>query len=54
MSQKLKVGDELVIYGYKWVQVQEIMDDGETAWAIDKDGESHEVSYDMADHIYQV
>lgn len=42
---------EGIIDGWRWVQVEELTEDG-TAWAVDQDGESHEVGLGDFDHIY--
>jgi hypothetical protein len=51
MNDTLKIGMEGVIHGWRWVQVDEVNEDG-SGWAVDQDGESHEITIDMFDHIY--
>ena len=48
---KLHIGMEGIIDGWRWVQVEELTEDG-TAWAVDQDGESYEVALADFDHIY--
>ena len=53
--KKLHVGMEGIIHGLtspRWVYVEELIDDGSTAWAIDQDGEEFEVTIADFDHIY--
>lgn len=50
--KELTIGMEGIIHGWRWVQVEELTDEG-TAWAVDQDGESHEITMADFDHIYQ-
>ena len=50
--KELTIGMEGIIDGWRWVQVEELTEDG-TAWAVDQDGESHEICLGDFDHIYQ-
>ncbi len=50
-AKKLHIGMEGIIDGWRWVQVEELTEDG-TAWAVDQDGESHEICLGDFDHIY--
>ena len=49
--KELTIGMEGIIHGWRWVQVEELTDEG-TAWAVDQDGESHEITMADFDHIY--
>ena len=50
--KKLHIGMEGIIDGWRWVYVEDLIDDGSTAWAIDQDGEEFEVTIGDFDHIY--
>jgi hypothetical protein len=49
--QKLFVGMEGIIDGWRWVQVEELTEDG-TAIVVDQDGQDFEVTLGDFDHIY--
>ncbi len=51
-TKKLFIGMEGIIDGWRWVQVEELIDNGSTAWAVDQDGKSHEICLGDFDHIY--
>ena len=46
----LRVGQQVVVNGF-WMVVEEVVDDS-TAFAVDKEGVSHEISPSMVDHYY--
>jgi len=50
--KELTIGMEGIIDGWRWVQVEELIDNGSTAWAVDQDGESHEICLGDFDHIF--
>lgn len=45
------IGLEGIIHGFRWVKIDEINEDG-SGWAIDQDGESHEIEISDFDHTY--
>ena len=45
-----EVNAEVVVNG-QWMKIDEIDSDG-TAWAIDQDGQGHEITEGMVDHYY--
>jgi|OM-RGC.v1.035308106 hypothetical protein len=49
--QKLFVGMEGIIDGWRWVQVEELTEDN-TAIVVDQDGQDFEVTIGDFDHIY--
>ena len=51
LPKKLHVGMEGIIDGWRWVQVEDLTEDG-TAWAVDQHGQDFEVTIDDFDHIY--
>lgn len=51
LEKKLHIGMEGIIDGWRWVQVEELTEDG-TAWAVDQYGQDFEVTIDDFDHIY--
>jgi hypothetical protein len=46
-----EVNQEVLVNGV-WMMIDEMIDDN-SAWAIDQDGESHEIDAGMVDHYYQ-
>jgi hypothetical protein len=50
-QNELTIGMEGIIHGFRWIQIDEVNEDG-SGWGIDQDGESHEVTIGDFDHIY--
>ena len=51
ITNKLFVGMEGIIDGWRWVQVEELTEDN-TAIVVDQDGQDFEVTLGDFDHIY--
>ena len=51
ITKKLFIGMEGIIDGWRWVQVEELTEDG-TAIVVDQDGRDFEVTLGDFDHIY--
>ena len=50
MNEKMTVGMEGIVNG-RWVSIEEIEDD-DSGWAVDQDGESYYVTMGSFEHIY--
>ena len=53
ITNKLFVGMEGIIDGWRWVQVEELTEDN-TAIVVDQDGQDFEVTLGDFDHIYTI
>ena len=45
------VGMDLVALG-RWMQVEDASENGEHAWAVDQNGEGHDITLGDVDHFY--
>tara|TARA_R110002167_G_scaffold24964_2_gene87154 strand:+ start:11503 stop:11811 length:309 start_codon:yes stop_codon:yes gene_type:complete len=50
-KEGLEIGMEGIIHGWRWVQVEDVSDDG-SGFAVDQEGEGHEVTIGDFNHIY--
>lgn len=51
--RKFEVGMELIIHGWRWVIVEEVFDNGQSAFAVDQEGEDFEIDWNSVDHVYE-
>ena len=49
--EKFVVGQDMVVWG-RWMQVEEVSEDGQECFAVDQEGESHEIDMSCVDHFY--
>lgn len=51
--EKFEVGMEVIIHGWRWAIVEEVFDNGQSAFVVDQEGEDFEISLGDVDHFYE-